>query len=370
VLSAGDYYPFGMGMMDRKYALKGYRYGFNGKENDNEVKGEGNEQDYGMRVYDPRVGRFLSVDPLTREYPWNSTYAFAENDVVRSVDLDGAEKSVQTASFAIVGGKAVLQLITSDNYVQPEGTFSIGFKPNSTKEIIAKAFVESNKLPNNGIFTFFEYSNDIPIKNSAVYSYADKDGYVQTKQFNYDYLNWMYIQLDLAQDQVQKASRIIAAEAGLIGAGMLAKAELKAVTAEIKTGTQAEKVIENVNRRPTWQQSEQDIVTSDYQQQVSFSNGKVVGNLTKGSVRPEGYKRGASIEVKNYRFSTENGIKSMINNVVKQVRQRNANLPKGTVQNVVLDIRGQDLSVKQMQTIRQRLLTQAGNNVNVSFKTE
>ena len=41
-----------------------YRYGFNGKENDDEVKGEGNQQDYGMRIYDPRLGRFLSVDPF------------------------------------------------------------------------------------------------------------------------------------------------------------------------------------------------------------------------------------------------------------------------------------------------------------------
>ncbi len=45
-----------------------------------------------MRIYDPRLGKFLSVDPLTKEYPWNSTYSFAENDVIRSIDLDGAEK--------------------------------------------------------------------------------------------------------------------------------------------------------------------------------------------------------------------------------------------------------------------------------------
>jgi RHS repeat-associated protein len=72
--------------------IQPYRYGFNGKENDNEVKGEGNQQDYGMRIYDPRLGRFLSVDPLSWEYPWNSTYAFAENDPVDFIDLDGAEK--------------------------------------------------------------------------------------------------------------------------------------------------------------------------------------------------------------------------------------------------------------------------------------
>ena len=82
-------------MPGRKYqatSAASYRYGFNGKENDNEVKGEGNQQDYGMRIYDPRLGRFLSVDPLTKDYPWNSTYAFAENDVIRSIDLDGLEK--------------------------------------------------------------------------------------------------------------------------------------------------------------------------------------------------------------------------------------------------------------------------------------
>ncbi len=72
VINAQDYYPFGMGMPGRSYtaaAAGNYRYGFNGKENDNEVKGVGNEIDYGMRVYDPRAGRFMSVDPLTEKYP-------------------------------------------------------------------------------------------------------------------------------------------------------------------------------------------------------------------------------------------------------------------------------------------------------------
>jgi hypothetical protein len=45
-----------------------------------------------MRIYDPRVGRFLSVDPLQKKFAWNSSYAYAENDVIRSVDLDGLEK--------------------------------------------------------------------------------------------------------------------------------------------------------------------------------------------------------------------------------------------------------------------------------------
>ena len=81
-------------MPGRQYNSTGYRYGFNGKENDNEVKGNGNQQDYGMRIYDPRLGRFLSVDPIAREFAWNSPYAFAENDVIRSIDLEGLEKAV------------------------------------------------------------------------------------------------------------------------------------------------------------------------------------------------------------------------------------------------------------------------------------
>jgi RHS repeat-associated protein len=101
----------------------GYRYGFNGKENDNEVKGDGNQQDYGMRVYDPRLGKFLSVDPLSSEYPWNSTYAFAENDVIRSIDLDGAEREVKTYSYKMSGGKTVLNV--TDNVRRQQTAISV-----------------------------------------------------------------------------------------------------------------------------------------------------------------------------------------------------------------------------------------------------
>ena len=68
-----------------------YRFGFNGKENDNEVKGAGNQQDYGMRVYDGRIARFLSVDPLTKSYPSMSPYPFSMNRPIDGIDLDGLE---------------------------------------------------------------------------------------------------------------------------------------------------------------------------------------------------------------------------------------------------------------------------------------
>lgn len=92
VVNANDYYPGGMMMPNRKYAADdSYRYGFNGKENDNEVKGEGNQQDYGMRVYDPRLGKFLSVDPIADDFPFYSPYHFAGNTPIEAFDLDGLE---------------------------------------------------------------------------------------------------------------------------------------------------------------------------------------------------------------------------------------------------------------------------------------
>jgi RHS repeat-associated protein len=92
IKSATDYYAFGSPIEDRMYQADGYRYGFNGKQDDDEVNGVGNFQDYGFRYYDSRIGRFMSVDPLAISFPWNSPYAFAENDVIRNIDLDGKEK--------------------------------------------------------------------------------------------------------------------------------------------------------------------------------------------------------------------------------------------------------------------------------------
>ncbi len=93
-----DYYAFGMQMPGRKLS-GGYRFGFNGKENDNEVKGEGNQQDYGMRIYDPRLGRFLSIDPLTGKFPFYTPYQYAGNSPIRFIDLDGAETYDNSAKY-------------------------------------------------------------------------------------------------------------------------------------------------------------------------------------------------------------------------------------------------------------------------------
>ena len=71
-----------------------YRQGFNGKELDNEIKGDGAQYDYGFRIYDPRVGKFLSKDPLFKTYPWFTPYQFAGNSPIWAIDLDGLESKI------------------------------------------------------------------------------------------------------------------------------------------------------------------------------------------------------------------------------------------------------------------------------------
>ncbi len=66
-------------------------FGFNGMEKDDEIKGSGNSYDYGARIYDSRVGRWLSRDPLEKKYPSLTPYNFVANSPIFLIDPDGKE---------------------------------------------------------------------------------------------------------------------------------------------------------------------------------------------------------------------------------------------------------------------------------------
>lgn len=86
------YEPFGSLLPGRNYSSDSYRFGFQGQEKDDEVYGAtGTSYAFEYRMHDPRVGRFLSLDPLAAKYSWNSPYAFAENKVIQFVELEGLE---------------------------------------------------------------------------------------------------------------------------------------------------------------------------------------------------------------------------------------------------------------------------------------
>ena len=92
VLTMRDHYAFGMDLPGAVFTgSSGYRYGFNGMERDDEVKGAGMSYDFGARVYDPRVGRWWSVDQLEKKYPAMSGYGFVGNMPIIAIDPDGKQ---------------------------------------------------------------------------------------------------------------------------------------------------------------------------------------------------------------------------------------------------------------------------------------
>jgi len=95
--STSDYSGFGVQLDGRTSESEGYRYGFQGQEKDDEIKGEGNSVNYTFRMHDPRVGRFFAVDPLTSKYPWYTPYSFSGNKVIAFVELEGKEELNATA---------------------------------------------------------------------------------------------------------------------------------------------------------------------------------------------------------------------------------------------------------------------------------
>ena len=83
---------------NRHGSSNSYRYGFQGQEKDDEIKGEGNSLNYTFRMHDPRVGRFFAVDPLTHKYPHYTPYSFSGNKVIHAIELEGLEEYIITTN--------------------------------------------------------------------------------------------------------------------------------------------------------------------------------------------------------------------------------------------------------------------------------
>ncbi|WP_420841908.1 RHS repeat domain-containing protein [Fimbriiglobus ruber] len=119
--------------------------------------------------------------------------------------------------------------------------------------------------------------------------------------------------------------------------------------------------------RPSWRQSEIDVGKQlegqGFEGQKSFLNGKEVPYGTKGSSRPEYYKPGTSVEVKNYEVTSAEGRNNLVKNVTDQAKERLGNLPSGTAQKVVLDVRGQKVSREVLDTLVEDIVKQSNGTL-------
>lgn len=78
-----------MEMRGRTANSGNYWFGFNGMEKDGEVKGSGNSYTTEFRQLDPRIGRWLSLDPLMAKFPHQSPYVSFDNSPILVVDPTG-----------------------------------------------------------------------------------------------------------------------------------------------------------------------------------------------------------------------------------------------------------------------------------------
>ncbi len=85
------HYPFGMLMPGRTYSSSTYRYGFNGMERENSIKGEGNSYSTEYRQLDVRLGRWLTMDPIF--HPSLSPYCSFDNNPTNLIDPYGLSSS-------------------------------------------------------------------------------------------------------------------------------------------------------------------------------------------------------------------------------------------------------------------------------------
>ena len=102
-LKNNDYYPFGMLIPNRHGNSPAYRYGYQGSEKDNEIKGEGNSYTTHYRLLDPRVGRWLTRDPKVTAF--ETPYSSMSNNPILYNDRLG--DTIQTSFKEKIDGKKV-----------------------------------------------------------------------------------------------------------------------------------------------------------------------------------------------------------------------------------------------------------------------
>ena len=147
---------------NRHSSSDSYRYGFQGQEKDDEIKGEGNSFNYTFRMHDPRVGRFFAVDPLFKSFPWNSSYSFCENKILQFSELEGAEINLFTMAKMGMMGKPAMQIAN-------------GLEKSVNKTIDGIVFIcqnpeEALKGAGNLLLTSAIYGSGAPHSNNDVLS--------------------------------------------------------------------------------------------------------------------------------------------------------------------------------------------------------
>ena len=154
-----------MTVPNRTGSAPAYRYGFQGQEKDDEIKGgNGNSLNYTFRMHDPRIGRFFATDPLSSSFPWNSPYAFSENRVIDGIDLEGREFSskitVDKNSVFHIHNTLKIQILTDGKLIADANKYQYA-------DAMANQYKET--------FTQFDKDNNTNYTAELIYEFVNDD---------------------------------------------------------------------------------------------------------------------------------------------------------------------------------------------------
>ena len=114
VEQVNHYYPFGGLMGGSENLVSSQRYKYNGKELD---RTHGLDwYDYGARMYDPALARWMVPDPLAEKYYSVSPYAYCHDNPINAIDPDGRD------DFFDENGKFIKKTKTGDNIMVKSGS--------------------------------------------------------------------------------------------------------------------------------------------------------------------------------------------------------------------------------------------------------
>ena len=186
-----NYYPFGSIMPGRTFSSSStYRYGFNGMEKDDEVKGNGNSLDFGARIYDSRVGRWLSLDPSMASYPEWSPYNFSIDNPIRFNDPDG--KDPRWGQLANLGTILLrIQKYYENNPKMKERGLRVQYSRLSGHFQVNRSYTRDK---DGKLIDTDPNAND----NKARYMYTNLYGWVDFNHF-FKVLNWMQVNESLGE---------------------------------------------------------------------------------------------------------------------------------------------------------------------------
>ena len=155
IFSYNEFMPFGMPVYNRSQT-GGYRYGFNGKEKDDEIKGKGNSYDFGARMLDTRIGRWFSLDPYYKQVQGN--YNFAINSPIMIEDKDGQDDyyyDTATGAWHIVyNGEPNNYYTIHYKYSKSENGLEVGSFDGFVKHSINDDIMRKLKIEGKPVFEY------------------------------------------------------------------------------------------------------------------------------------------------------------------------------------------------------------------------